>query len=99
MSRTLLSLAGFQVILSGRFWVIAEVDWRKNMKLRKSKGIPSNRVLKLDTRTNFGSPDERNAPVIGTTNAGTTITPPGVSYRKFGTVVEKPKALLTEQWD
>ncbi len=24
MSRTLLSLAGFQVILSGRFWVIAE---------------------------------------------------------------------------
>jgi uncharacterized protein YjbJ (UPF0337 family) len=25
MSRTLLSLAGFQVILSGRFWVIAEV--------------------------------------------------------------------------
>jgi hypothetical protein len=26
MSRTLLSLAGFQVILSGRFWVIAEGD-------------------------------------------------------------------------
>jgi hypothetical protein len=25
MSRTLLSLAGFQVILIGRFWVIAEV--------------------------------------------------------------------------
>jgi len=25
MSRTLLSLAGFQVILTGRFWVIAEV--------------------------------------------------------------------------
>jgi hypothetical protein len=25
MSQTLLSLAGFQVILSGRFWVIAEV--------------------------------------------------------------------------
>jgi hypothetical protein len=25
MSRTLLSLAGFQVIISGRFWVIAEV--------------------------------------------------------------------------
>jgi hypothetical protein len=24
MSRTLLSLAGFQVIISGRFWVIAE---------------------------------------------------------------------------
>jgi len=27
MSQTLLSLAGFQVIISGRFWVIAE-DWR-----------------------------------------------------------------------
>ncbi len=26
MSRTLLSLAGFQVILIGRFWVIAEAD-------------------------------------------------------------------------
>jgi hypothetical protein len=26
MSQTLLSLAGFQVILSGRFWVIAE-EW------------------------------------------------------------------------
>jgi hypothetical protein len=26
MSRTLLSLAGFQVIISGRFWVIAEVS-------------------------------------------------------------------------
>jgi hypothetical protein len=26
MSRTLLSLAGFQVIITGRFWVIAE-DW------------------------------------------------------------------------
>ncbi|MGA9803896.1 MAG: hypothetical protein WA383_22205, partial [Terriglobales bacterium] len=26
MSRTLLSLAGFQVIITGRFWVIAEVD-------------------------------------------------------------------------
>ena len=25
MSRTLLSLAGFQVIITGRFWVIAEV--------------------------------------------------------------------------
>jgi hypothetical protein len=25
MSRTLFSLAGFQVIISGRFWVIAEV--------------------------------------------------------------------------
>src|SRR5258708_36791644 len=25
MSRTLISLAGFQVIISGRFWVIAEV--------------------------------------------------------------------------
>jgi len=26
MSRTLLSLAGFQVIITGRFWVIAEVN-------------------------------------------------------------------------
>jgi hypothetical protein len=26
MSRTLLSLAGFQVIISGRFWVIAEAQ-------------------------------------------------------------------------
>jgi hypothetical protein len=26
MSQTLLSLAGFQVILIGRFWVIAEAD-------------------------------------------------------------------------
>ena len=28
MSQTLLSLAGFQVILIGRFWVIAEVKGR-----------------------------------------------------------------------
>ncbi len=26
MSRTLLSLAGFQVIITGRFWVIAEAE-------------------------------------------------------------------------
>ena len=36
MSRTLLSLAGFQVIISGRFWVIAEdragdLLWRENV--------------------------------------------------------------------
>jgi CDP-paratose 2-epimerase len=30
MSRTLLSLAGFQVIISGRFWVIAEGSYPKN---------------------------------------------------------------------
>ncbi|MFZ0359841.1 MAG: hypothetical protein WAL58_05350, partial [Terriglobales bacterium] len=29
MSRTLLSLAGFQVIITGRFWVIAEVGGRR----------------------------------------------------------------------
>ena len=29
MSRTLLSLAGFQVIISGRFWVIAEAHWHR----------------------------------------------------------------------
>ena len=29
MSRTLLSLAGFQVIINGRFWVIAE-DWERS---------------------------------------------------------------------
>jgi hypothetical protein len=32
MSRTLLSLAGFQVIISGRFWVIAEVRERRARK-------------------------------------------------------------------
>jgi len=32
MSRTLLSLAGFQVILSGRFWVIAEATWLDRKK-------------------------------------------------------------------
>ena len=31
MSQTLLSLAGFQVILIGRFWVIAE-DWQDNYR-------------------------------------------------------------------
>jgi len=32
MSRTLLSLAGFQVIITGRFWVIAEACL-KNRKI------------------------------------------------------------------
>jgi len=36
MSRTLLSLAGFQVIISGRFWVIAEVA--------KLKGLATARI-------------------------------------------------------
>jgi DNA processing protein len=44
MSRTLLSLAGFQVILSGRFWVIAEEISAGNRKLIEAGGqeFPSN---------------------------------------------------------
>jgi hypothetical protein len=35
MSRTLFSLAGFQVIITGRFWVIAEVKVGKDEFLEK----------------------------------------------------------------
>ncbi len=35
MSRTLLSLAGFQVIISGRFWVIAEVSYISLLPCRR----------------------------------------------------------------
>ena len=38
MSRTLLSLAGFQVILIGRFWVIAE-DFMNRQQFRKILNI------------------------------------------------------------
>jgi len=40
MSRTLLSLAGFQVIISGRFWVIAEALLRQiEVELANHKSI------------------------------------------------------------
>lgn len=38
MSRTLLSLAGFQVIISGRFWVIAEGEQANNGGPEKKAG-------------------------------------------------------------
>ncbi|MGA9862323.1 MAG: hypothetical protein WBQ19_09430, partial [Terriglobales bacterium] len=37
MSRTLLSLAGFQVIITGRFWVIAEDPICANLLLFNTK--------------------------------------------------------------
>jgi len=45
MSRTLLSLAGFQVIISGRFWVIAEAYLAGRLRIQcvgwKLSGIVS----------------------------------------------------------
>jgi hypothetical protein len=41
MSRTLFSLAGFQVITDGRFWVIAEA-WIPKSQLIKDAGDPAN---------------------------------------------------------
>jgi hypothetical protein len=46
MSQTLLSLAGFQVILIGRFWVIAEVKGR----LRRFEPRCSHRLALDDAR-------------------------------------------------
>ncbi len=51
MSRTLLSLAGFQVIISGRFWVIAEVE-------RIMTAFKSYRVTHEYTQTNPAAPEK-----------------------------------------
>ena len=49
MSRTLLSLAGFQVIISGRFWVIAEVFTERTMH-GSPANISSRRRLAINGR-------------------------------------------------
>jgi hypothetical protein len=50
MSRTLLSLAGFQVIISGRFWVIAEVGKRYHLSAPKVVLDPSRRRFPFPVR-------------------------------------------------
>src|SRR5271155_2348147 len=41
MSQTLLSLAGFQVILIGRFWVIAEAPYLAHYSSRDGRSVPN----------------------------------------------------------
>ena len=57
MSRTLLSLAGFQVIINGRFWVIAEEEEVKHRKFIDNY----RRDIKL---TDFFVPDNRKSKLM-----------------------------------
>ena len=67
MSRTLLSLAGFQVIISGRFWVIAEGmrDVTTASELLKPYDAQQMRCYPISTRINHVANDDEecSAPV------------------------------------
>ena len=57
MSRTLLSLAGFQVILIGRFWVIAEAVFQR-MRTEGPDFLQRNSALAEEVRRTFVDLDE-----------------------------------------
>ncbi|MGB9491235.1 MAG: hypothetical protein WCA92_12290, partial [Terriglobales bacterium] len=76
MSRTLLSLAGFQVIITGRFWVIAEVlsDMRHhtgNLNLETSVKFNARAALaKTEQQGLIANLSNVEVYVLGADNAG-----------------------------
>jgi translation initiation factor IF-2 len=68
MSRTLFSLAGFQVIISGRFWVIAELTLVRINDLARELEVKSKSILDalplvgvLEKKTHSSSLEEQEA--------------------------------------